>query len=172
MELIALINKPFSTYDVELKHCQLFKMDTVSRTLNPQPSTLHPQPSTFNPQPSTLNPQPSALSPQPSTLNPQPSTLNLNPQPSTPNPQPQSSTLNPQPSTPNSTRDGGCRLVPGALAWVLTLIWTSIYDKHSGLMKITARPDHISHGQTASGKKSMNRWTSRVLITHTRRDLN
>ena len=48
-----------------------------------------------------------------------------------------------------------------------SLTQTSIYDKYSGSMKLTAQLDHISHCKTASGTKRPNKWTYRVSVMNT-----
>ena len=62
-------------------------------------------------------------------------------------------------------RDLASHQIPGR-----NLIWTSISDKHSGLMKISTQLGHISHCITASGTNWSKRWIYRVFIIHTRRD--
>ena len=52
----------------------------------------------------------------------------------------------------------------------MDLIWTSVYDKCSGSMKITTHLDHISHYTTASDTIWAKRWTYRIFGINTRRD--
>ena len=47
----------------------------------------------------------------------------------------------------------------------------SICDKYTGSMKVTTLLDHASHCKTASGTNWSSRWTYRVFIINTRRDL-
>ena len=54
---------------------------------------------------------------------------------------------------------------------VLTdFIWTSIYDKYPGSIKITTHLDHIRHCKAASGTNWSNRWTYRAFIINARCD--
>jgi hypothetical protein len=49
------------------------------------------------------------------------------------------------------------------------LIWTSVYDKYSGSMKITTHLDHIGHCKATLGSNWSNRWMYRVFFIGTRR---
>ena len=49
-------------------------------------------------------------------------------------------------------------------------IWTSIFDKYSGAMKVATRLDRISHCKSSSDPHWSKRWTYRVLIMNTHRD--